>query len=163
MLPHLSLSPCTSVASPYMSPRATAITMRHAELIRKLSESYTLLAQLGSIDPSQVRIPSSDSPAHIQRAAALNAGFTEEVVDLMEQLPYIAKGPNTWDPEIMPSTEPIDFTACEDEGDFETWREYDDGLDHDEPDNLIPGSLLKLTEHHLYGTTLLYDTQTRES
>ncbi|PSR77530.1 hypothetical protein BD289DRAFT_456627 [Coniella lustricola] len=141
----------------------TAITMRHAEIIQKLGEFYTLLAQLGSFEPSLVQIPSPDAPAPIRRTAALGAGYTEEVVNLMEQLPYISKGPNIWDPEIFGSTEPIDYTKCENENAFRTWREYDDGQDQEDEDgnpDLIPGSLVKLTEIHLYGITLLYDTQT---
>lgn len=138
--------------------------MRHAELIQKWSEFYTLLAQLGSIERSQVKIPSPESPAIIRREAALDAGYTEEVVNLMELLPYITEGPSIWQSEIMPSTELIDYTKCESEGNFEARRDYGDGLDdeHDEPDDLIPGSVLKLTEINLYGTQLLYDTQTCE-
>lgn len=142
---------------------AADIAMRHAELIQKLGDLYTLLAQLGSIEPSSlVQIPTPDAPAPIRRTAALNAGYTEEVVSLMEQLPYVSKDPNDWHPQIMPSTEPIDFTKCEDEEAFKIWREYDDGEDHEDEDgneDLIPGSLMKLTELHLYGVTLLYDTQ----
>lgn len=142
------------------------IAMRHAELIQTLSNFfYTLLAQLGSVDPvSLVQLPTPDTPAPIRRLEALEAGYTEELVSLLEQLPYISKDPNDWHPEMMPSTEPIDFTKCEDADAFRMWREYDDGEDHEDDDGneeLIPGSVLKLTEIHLYGTTLLYDTQTR--
>lgn len=144
-----------------------AIAMRHAELIQKLGEFYTLLAQLGSVDPpSLVRIPTPDAPAPIHRAAALAAGYTDEAVGLLGQLPYVSKDPNDWHPQMMPSTEPIDFTKCEKEDDFRFWREYGDGVDdraEDEDGNeeLIPGSVVKLTEIHLYGTFLLYDTETR--
>lgn len=92
-----------------------AIPMRHAEITQKLGEFYTLLAQLGSIDPSSlVRIPTPNAPAPIRRTAALDAGYAKEVVLLMEQLPYVSKDANAWYPEVMPSTEPIDFTKCED-------------------------------------------------
>lgn len=142
----------------------TTAAMRHAELIRKLAEFYILLVQLGSIEESSVHIPSSDTPAPIRRAAALEAGYSRDVVDLLEQLPYVSKDPNDWHPEFLPSIEPIDFTKCEDADAFKIWREFDDGREHEDEDgneDLIPASLLKLSEHHLYGTTLLYDTQSR--
>lgn len=137
--------------------------MRHAEIAQRLREFYTLLAQLSSIDPSSlVQILNPDAPAPIRRTAALDVGYTEEVVLLMEPLPYVCKDANAWHPEIMPSTEPIDFTKCEDEEAFKIWREHNDDEDHEDEDGneeLIPRSLLRLTELHLYGTTLLYDTQ----
>lgn len=147
-----------------MSEHTLAATaMRHAELIDKLGELYTLLAQLGSVDPpSLVTIPTPDAPAPILRPAALEAGYTQEVVDLMQVLPYVSKDANVGHPELRGSTEPIDFTKCEKEDDFKIWREFDDGLDHEGDDgneDLIPGTVLKLTEHHLYGHTLLYDTE----
>lgn len=132
---------------------------RHADLLRAMGEFYTLLGQLGTIDTSLVKIPVlPNSLAPINKTAALAAGFTEEVVGLMEQLPYLAVGLGAWDPEIMPSTEAIDLTAYDDEGAFEGLRVYDD--DQMNGENLIPGSSLKLTTQNIYGTTLIYDTKT---
>lgn len=148
-----------------MSQSLTTVAMRHAVLIQELGDFFAVLAQRGSIEPSLVIIPTPDAPAPINKTAALGAGYTEETVALMEKLPYVSKDANSWHPEIMGSTEPIDFTKCENEDDFKIWREFHDGLEHEDEngnEEFIPGSLVKLTEHHLYGKSLLYDTETCE-
>lgn len=158
---HFSLSapPLIFFFFSQMSQRATAVKMRHADLINKLGEFYTLLAQLGHVEPSGVKFPSPEAPASINRMAALGAGYTEEVVDLMEQLPYLTDEVGFW-LEVWPSTETNDFTRATDVGGFESFRDRECD---DAEEELYPESLLKLTHINIYGTVLLYDTQTCES
>lgn len=63
------------------------VAMRHAELIQSLGDFCTLIAQLQSMDPvSLVELPTPDIIARVRRSEALEAGYTDKVVSLLEQL-----------------------------------------------------------------------------
>lgn len=114
---------------------------RHANLIQSMSEFYTLIVQLASIQPSLLKVPEQSNT--INGAVALEAGFTQEVVSLIAQIPYLAvTGRTTFD--IMPSTVPVNYFASRDKLDFEALRYMDDDPENNE--NMIPGWSLRLSE-----------------
>lgn len=135
---------------------------RHDNLFSSLTEFYTLLVQLAALEPSQQLIfPDADAIANFPQEAALGAGYHPEVVDLISQLPYLSVGISSIFPEIQPSTFLIDYyTDCENEGDFENLRSMDD--DPYSEDSLIPGHSFRLTQQNIYGTSLIYNTETCE-
>lgn len=137
------------------------ITMcQHANLISSLTEFYTLLVQLAVLDPSQqLIVPDADAIVNLPREAALSAGFCPEAIDLISQLPYLTVGISSIYPEIQPSTMLIHYyTECKNEGVFEGLRSMDDDPYGEE--NLIPGHSFRLTLQELYGTSLIYNTET---
>ncbi|KAK7419613.1 hypothetical protein QQX98_003204 [Neonectria punicea] len=102
-------------------------------------------------------------------AAALEAGFSPEAVNLIARLPYLdiesrEKGEDWYDPggdiEIMPSTFPLTYTTTDEPtaNHYEGFRDMDD--DPGNEDYLIPGTCIRLSWQNVYGTTWIYDTET---
>ncbi|KPM36176.1 hypothetical protein AK830_g10399 [Neonectria ditissima] len=146
---------------------------RHSNLFQALSEFYTVLVQLAILPTNLLKFPdpvngieSFDANA----AAALEAGFSPEAVELMARLPYLdiesREESEDWyhprgDIEIMPSTFPITFTTTDEPtaSHYEGLREMDDDLNDEE--YLIPGTCIRLSRQNIYGITWIYDTETR--
>lgn len=133
---------------------------RHANLIQALTEFYTLFVQLAYVPQSMLYTPDfiHGITKNFNASNALAAGFTPDAVHLMARLPYLdAPGESL---EIMPSTNSLSFVDTEnpDVSHYEGFRDIQDGG----VDDLVPGTTLRLTWQNIYGTILMYDTETCE-
>lgn len=132
---------------------------RHQELFQTLIELYTLQIQLGNIPATWLKIP--EDPV-FNRDAALQAGYTEEAVNVMAGMPYLSRDGSGF--ELFPSTcvERYVDDPHQDIVFYECLRELDTNPDEEV---YLPPSFLKITNQNVYGHTFLYDadTGTRQS
>ncbi|KAI5467807.1 hypothetical protein BGZ63DRAFT_372180 [Mariannaea sp. PMI_226] len=139
----------------------------HANLFEALTEFYTLLVQLALVPASMLRFP---DPVNVSddfnTEAALEAGFSAEAARLIATLPYVDLSIDSQEEdieingffEIMPSTQFVDLDRSGDMVAFEWLRDIDqDPYD----DRKVPGTVIRLSVSDIYGTVLLYDTETR--
>lgn len=145
---HLTSRPCYNKCA----------SLQHTEIISTLTELYTLLSTSGAIASDLVLLPDHAIglyPADkIAGSAALAAGYSQEVVDLLRALPYLDVSKHEMFLELLPSTFPITYYGADlGEGYFEGWREVLN-------DEVMPPSALKLTHNDLYGFEFIYDVKT---
>lgn len=130
----------------------------HAELIETLNEFYTLLDDLSVLEPGVLRRPDVTTGRHaageINTYAARAAGYSEDAIEVICQLPYLHEAGIF---EILPSTFPTSYLGSElDEGSFEWRREM-------LFDALMPPSAIRLTSNSgACGHIIIYDVETRE-
>ena len=136
----------------------------HTNLIQALTEFYSIFVQLAVVEPSFLTFPDSSTAAeNFNAAAALEAGFSPEVVALLPQLPYLHVNNGEGALEIMSSTDPVTYLGKDfngdsfNVGDFESLRSLDiEGM----ADVDIPSHSFRLSVQNIYGVTLIYNTQT---
>ena len=127
-------------------------TSPHAEIIETLREWYTLLETLAATKPGLARHP--PHPSEVFNAeAARTAGYADEAVGLLQELPYLDVGDHEMFLELLPSTFPLSYLGHLDVGYFEACRE----MQHDE---MMPPTAIKLTRSEIYGHVFIYDTAT---
>ncbi|CAM1511380.1 Fc.00g088930.m01.CDS01 [Cosmosporella sp. VM-42] len=137
----------------------------HANLIQALTEFYSVFVQLAYVEPSFLTFPNSSIAAeYFNAAAALEAGFLPEVVELVPQLPFLHVDNREGALEIMPSTDPVTYLGKDFNGEifrageFENLRLLDlEGME----DVYIPSHSFRLSRQNIYGVTLIYNTETR--
>lgn len=137
---------------------------QHTEIIEALKELYTLLVTLGAFPEldseaqDTVLLP-PHAPGSINAAAASEAGYAPQAVELMSNLPYLAvAAENCGIFEILPSTRPITFHGEDlDAGHFEDLRD----LDYN--GGVMPPTTLRLTRINIYGVEWIYDVETCKS
>lgn len=132
--------------------------MNHIELITTLGELYTLFVDLGMISAERLRLPDPNTGTHlnpaINKAAALDAGYSPETVEVLSALPYLDVGRHEF-MEILPSTYPITYLGDNrDEGYFRGRH----GFWNDEE---MEPTAIRLTSSAVYGTEFIYDTETK--
>lgn len=131
---------------------------QHIEIISTLTELYTILFTSGAIASDLLLLPDPATGLHppdtINSAAALSAGFSQEVVDLLCALPYLNVDEHELHLELLPSTFPITYRGNDlDEGYFESQRSMLN-------DEVMPPHALKLTHNELHGLEFIYDVKT---
>lgn len=124
----------------------------HAEIIDTLHEWYTLLSTLAAIKPSLVRHPPHSSGT-LNAQAARAAGYADEAVALLQELPYLDVGDHEMFLELLPSTFPLSYLGDLDQGYFESCREM-------QRDEMMPSTAVKLTRSEIYGVVFVYDVGT---
>ncbi|RAH48179.1 uncharacterized protein BO95DRAFT_429573 [Aspergillus brunneoviolaceus CBS 621.78] len=132
----------------------------HADLIRSLNELYTLLYQLGAYEEAKILRPEDSSiggrhpEGAINSPAALAAGFTPAVVDVMYQIPYLDVGVLEF--QICLNTFLVNYRSEKDsdQGSFEAWRSTCS------PEIELPENTVALTQASGGGRTWLYDVGT---
>ncbi|KAJ6783552.1 hypothetical protein PWT90_07706 [Aphanocladium album] len=131
-----------------------AMNPRHRELFSVLVELYNLQVQLGNIAPSALIIPTD---AVFNRDAALQAGYTEEAVKVMSNLPYLSSEEDGF--EVFPSTF-VERYAEEPNEDVYAYQVLR-ALDNEPFEGVyIPPSYIRLTRQNTCGSVFLYDTDT---
>lgn len=132
----------------------------HSELIESLDEFYTLLFELGAMTRDYLRRPDPATGRHpgdaLNADAARAAGYSEDAVCLLYQLPYIGTSFSEYQIDILYDSVPVDYLAVKDEVQFEDLREMYD-------DEMLPSSTVRLTRTCVYGTNLVYDVDARRS
>ncbi|PTU19276.1 hypothetical protein P175DRAFT_0502801 [Aspergillus ochraceoroseus IBT 24754] len=148
------------------------MTSPHNPLISALTTLYTLLVDLRYIPASTLVLPSSQTRRHprncINRSAAAQNGFSEEVIELAYQIPYIADE----DYQVNYDTQPLCYLARvpevsgedndknnepeEIEGE-DAWEFARDPTFQDRLDLWTGHNILVLTRGGLYGVELIYD------
>ncbi|KKY17557.1 hypothetical protein UCRPC4_g05458 [Phaeomoniella chlamydospora] len=130
----------------------------HSELIESLDEFYTLLFELGAMTRDYLRRPDPATGRHpgdaLNADAARAAGYSEDAVCLLYQLPYIGTSFSEYQIDILYDSVPVDYLAVKDEVQFEDLREMYD-------DEMLPSSTVRLTRTCVYGTNLVYDVDAR--
>lgn len=138
-----------------------AISLHHG-LKAPLIELYTLLHDLAVIPEDSLLLPNAETGLHIKDSinedAAREAGYDEEAISLMYQLPYLNVGLHDWSVELLPSTYVTTYLGAGLEDlDFESQREM-------LRDELMPSTAIRLTWSETgYGTVLIYDTKTSKN
>lgn len=123
--------------------------MTHEPLIKTLTIFYNTLAALCYIDASDVIVP----PVSINIVAAQDAGLSDEAVSLIQRLPSLSG--DLYDRSILSDgTIPVFYAEDNHLG----WARRP--TLQDEPE--IPGTQFVLTNANIYGTALIYDTETRK-
>jgi hypothetical protein len=141
----------------------TTSSSRHAELIDSLQELYTLIGTLGAFPTLEneavdaVQLPPHE-PGALNAAAASEAGYAPDAVELMGALPYLTvAGDDYADFELLPSTRPSTYLGEDrDAGHFEWMREMDVN------DDAMSATALRLTRSNVYGVVWVYDVETCE-
>lgn len=125
----------------------------HAPLISALKVFYTTLSYLRYIKFSDIIFPPPGGHENVDVSVAREAGFEDEVIDLMKHLPYLAE--SVGDQFIAKDTTPATYLNQDGLG----WARDPIGGEH----NYIAAHHLVLTRAEEYGTLLVYDTTTRKS
>lgn len=133
--------------------------VNHTDLTKTLLEFYTLLAQLTFISPSEILTPNPihDIDIATLTAKALEAGYSQHMIDLVLHLPHLDASICNDGTHILPSTYLRNFLFDND------WdREIYERPDWDEKDRYWPRHMLCLTRSNIYGYLLVYDIDTGE-
>lgn len=121
--------------------------MTHEPLVRKLTLFFNTFAALGYIDVSDIVQP----PTNINLEAARKAGLSDEAISLIQRLPSLSG--DLYNLSILPDgTLPV-FYAEDNHLDWARRPTF-----QDEPE--IPGTQFVLTNANIYGTAVIYDTET---
>lgn len=137
---------CTFVSNNAISCTLSDFMMTHEPLIQSFTLFLNTLARLCYIDASDIIEP----PVNIEVRAAENAGLSREVISLIQCLPSLSS--DLYDRQLLPDgTRPVFYK------DNDLWFARRPSL-QDEPE--IPGTQFVLSNANMYGTALIYDTET---
>ena len=123
----------------------------HAEFLKTLGQFYEVRNQLGRFVIDMTIRPDSATGRHASQSinadAARQAGFSDEAIDLMYQMPYLTL---VRDVEILFSARAVNYLNCDDEAAFE-------GLRKAEYIHTAPASSVRITSASRDGLDLFYD------
>jgi len=133
------------------------MSISHQPVIDGLTELYQTLVEMQYLPKQLVRLPphtaadnEDDDETTVNVETGADVGFDEEVMELMQKLPYITGDSDDW--YVAPYTHPVSY--------LKEWR-IDGGRDPlDVGRNDLPPHALALTWGASYGTFLIYDTKT---
>jgi hypothetical protein len=128
----------------------------HHDLISVLTELHTLLDDLAVVLPSIAILPPPETGIHLpgdfDAQAAKSAGFSDEAVEVLSQMPFL-----DYPLELQPSAIAVPYWGM-DQSAFEAARELVLG---DLDEGLAPPSIIKLTDSSaLMGVRYMYDAET---
>ena len=134
-------------------PSRTRTPSDHREIASALKALYTMMHTLALLDEDdQIFLP--PHPDHMLNTEyALEAGFSQEAVDALQQMPYI---PNTR-VEFLPSTDAQCWITRHPDVDFYHNERYMmPGIE----DNLMPPSAIRISTVGTDGYVFIYDAST---
>lgn len=121
--------------------------MPHESLIQNLGTFYKALAALCYIETTDIIKP----PTNVNVQAGQAAGLSADAVSLLQRLPSLS--PDLYDRSILPDgTHPVFYADDNKLG----WARRPTLQDDPE----IPGTQFVLTNANIYGTAVIYDTET---
>lgn len=142
-----------------LAERPKATPTQHAPLVSALKTFYNLLADLGSIERSDIISPPDSGSYPLERfdvAAASEAGFGDEALQVLRVIPYLAESAS----DCLLDYETVSLNYLDGNSDFA----FDFARDptYQERMDLMPEYVVVLTRGRTGGTELVYNARTSQ-